>query len=166
MSSIFSFQRTQPTIKKPRNSGGNWAKSIGYGAIVVLVAGCGGSALTDPPVLPVAPVSGTVKFGGEIPAGAKVSLVPVVRTEEGISSSGVVKGDGSFKVSTYGQEDGAPLGDYVLLIQWFKPLGGDTGNAGGPNVIPATYSDPTKSPVKVTVKEGSNEIPPIVIAKQ
>ena len=165
MSFIFSFLRTLPTMKEPRSAWGSWARNIGCSAIVAMVAGCGGSALKDPPVLPVTPVSGTVKFGSEIPAGATVSFVPLVRTEEGISSSGVVKADGSFKVSTYGQEDGAPLGDYVVLIQWFKPLGGELGNAGGPNVIPANYSDPAKSPVKVTVKEGSNEIPPIVIVR-
>lgn len=131
----------------------------------LLLAGCGGGSPVDPPVLPVAPVSGSLKFGGEVPVGAKVSLVPVSRSEEGIASSGVVSQDGTFKVSTYGQDDGAPVGDYVVLVQWFKPLGGEDGNAGGPNVIPRDYSDPTKSPIKVTVKDGENQLDPIVIPK-
>ena len=147
------------SVWKKRSTGG------ACGALLMIVAGCGGSGLIDPPVLPVAPVNGTVKFGKEVPAGAKVSLAPVARTEEGIASSGIVKADGTFKISTYGQEDGAPLGEYVVLIQWFKPLQGEDGNTGGPNVIPRIYSDPAKSPVKITVKEGSNEIPPIVISK-
>jgi hypothetical protein len=139
-----------------------------FGSLFLLtgvLSGCGGTSYIDPPVLPVAPVSGSVKFGNEIPAGAQLTFVPVARTEEGIQSSAVVKPDGTFKVSTYGTEDGAPLGDYVVLAQWFKPVKGEEGNAGGPNVIPKDYSDPTKSPIKVTVKEGSNEIPPIVIKR-
>lgn len=137
---------------------------VGITALALLVAGCSRGPV-DPPVLPVTPVSGSLKFGNEVPVGAKVSLVPVARTEEGVASSGVVKQDGTFTVSTYGQNDGAPVGDYVLLVQWFKPLGGEEGNAGGPNVIPKDYSDPTKSPIKVTVKEGSNQLDPIVIPK-
>jgi hypothetical protein len=137
-----------------------------YGSLLAVVAGCGGTTYVDPPVVPVVPVSGSIKFGAETPAGAKVTLVPVARTEEGINSSGVVKSDGTFKISTYGQEDGAPLGDYVVLVQWFRPLSGEDGNTGGPNVIPKDYSDPKKSPVKVTVKEGSNELPAIVIPKK
>jgi hypothetical protein len=139
---------------------------IAYLGLLVVFAGCGGTTYTDPPVLPVSPVSGSIKFGGEAPAGATVSLIPTKRTEEGITSSGVVKADGTFKISTYGQEDGAPVGDYVVLVQWFKPLPGEDKNIGGPNVIPKEYSDPTKSPIKATIKEGSNEIPAIVIAKK
>jgi hypothetical protein len=135
-----------------------------YAAIISALAGCG-SALIDPPVVPVAPVSGSIKFGAEVPVGASVSLAPVARSEAGIASAGRVKPDGTFRISTYGQEDGAPLGDYVILVQWFRPLKGEEGNAGGPNVIPKNYSDPAKSPLKVTVKEGSNEIPQIVIPR-
>jgi hypothetical protein len=142
------------------------ATSIAYCGLLALMAGCGGTSYIDPAVIPVAPVSGSVKFGTEVPVGATVTLVPVTRTEEGISSSGAVKADGTFKISTYGQEDGAPLGEYVVLVQWFKPLAGENGNSGGPNVIPKDYSDPKKSRIKTTVKEGSNEIPAIVIAKK
>ena len=141
-------------------------KYLGLLSLFAIVAGCGNTRYQDPPVLAVAAVSGSVKFGTELPVGAKVTLVPVQRTEEGIYSSAVVKPNGTFTVSTYGQEDGAPLGEYVALVQWFKPLNGENGNVGGPNVIPKQYSDPAKSPVKVTVKAGSNELPPIVILKK
>jgi hypothetical protein len=129
---------------------------------ISMLSGCGGTKYTDPPVLPVAPVSGTVKFGAQVPAGALVTFVPVSRTEEGIASQGTVRADGTFKISTYGKEDGAPLGDYVVLLQWNKPIGGEDGNAGGVNVFPRNYSNPTQSPIKVTVKEGTNEIPIVI----
>jgi hypothetical protein len=141
-------------------------KYFSLATLLAVVAGCGGTSYVDPPVLPVAPVSGSVKFGSEVPAGAQLTFVPVARTEEGIQSSAVVRPDGTFRVSTYGTEDGAPVGEYVVLAQWFKPVKGEDGNAGGPNVFPKTYADPTKSPIKVTVKEGSNELPAIVVSKK
>ena len=41
---------------------------------------------------------------------------------------GIVLDDGSFKVTAYDPGDGAPQGDYVATIQWFKI----TKDAGGP----------------------------------
>jgi hypothetical protein len=145
-------------------SASGYYRVLSAGLFMLLLSGCG-SSLVDPPVIPVAPVTGSIKFGRDVPTGARVLLIPVSRSESGITSSGVVKADGKFAVSTYGQEDGAPPGDYVVLVQWFKPLGGSDGNTGGPNVIPRIYSSPATSPVKVTVKEGPNDLAPIQIPK-
>lgn len=143
-------------------SRGRIVRIAAFALLAAITPGCGGTKWKDPPVIPVMPVSGTVKYGGAIPVGAVVTLVPVGRTEEGIASQGTVQADGTFKISTYGTEDGAPVGEYVVLVQWYKPLGGEDGNIGGPNVIPRNYSDPAKSPLKATVKEGTNEIPIVI----
>jgi hypothetical protein len=45
-------------------------------------------------------------------------------------------------------------------VQWFKPVQTDGGAGPGPNVIPATYSDPAQSPLKVTVKDSATELEP------
>lgn len=141
------------------------------GCVALLAAvavGCGGStggsAAPIPPTPPVNQVSGSIKFGAEVPKGAIITLVALNPGDgaTGIPSTGIVQADGSFKINT-GSADGAPPGEYVVLVQWFKPQG--SGNEGGPNIIPKTYSDPSKSPVKVTVTQGSNQLPPITIPK-
>ena len=54
-------------------------------------------------------------------------------------------------------------GDYVVTVQWFKLVTDDGGSGAGPNVMPKEYASPTTSPVKVSVKGGPTEIPPIAI---
>lgn len=125
----------------------------------ISLTGCGESRVE------VFPVSGKLTFDGKPPAGAQITLHPVSAGVEGVAPSGAVKPDGSFQVSAYQAGDGAPAGDYVATVQWFRfdeKLGG-----AGPNVIPAKYTDPKTSPIKVTVKAGApTEIEPITIASK
>lgn len=127
-------------------------------AVSVLTAsGCAGEKR-----VPVFPVSGKVSFQGKPPAGAIVVLNPVGTSENhDVMPTGTVKDDGSFSVTAYEPGDGAPQGEYVATVQWYKvtkELGGP-----GPNVLPKTYATPKTSPVKVTVGNGPVEIPPITI---
>jgi hypothetical protein len=112
--------------------------------------------------VPVFPVSGKVSFQGKPPVGAIVALTPVGTTEApDVLPTGTVKDDGSFTLTAYEPGDGAPQGEYVATVQWYKvtkELGGP-----GPNVLPKNYSTPKNSPVKVTVGNGPVEIPPITI---
>jgi hypothetical protein len=121
------------------------------------LTGCGHKDV----VVPVHPVSGKVTFEGKPAEGAVVTLNPqgdaALKTA---APKATVKPDGSFKVSVYSDGDGAPAGDYVATVQWFKMVG----EGAGPNVIPAKYSKPDTSPLKITVKEGQNDLP-IEIAK-
>ena len=113
--------------------------------------------------VPVFPVSGKVTYQGKVPVGAQVILHPVTYTgPDSVTPIGIVLDDGSFKVTAYDPGDGAPQGDYVATVQWFKV----TKEAGGPgpNVIPKKYTDPKTSPIKVTVSGGPTEVPPITIA--
>lgn len=135
---------------------------------IATIGACSDGLPPSAPVLPVAPVSGKVTWGTEIPEGATVSLLPIERPAEqvGISSTGIVKKDGTFKISSYGKEDGAPLGEYAVVIKWFKFVATEGGGGSGPNVLPSKYASASTTPIKLTVKEGSNEIPPIVIPKK
>lgn len=112
--------------------------------------------------VPVFPVTGKVQFQGKSPAGAIVVLNPVGATSNlDVLPTGTVKDDGSFTLTAYEPDDGAPAGNYVATIQWYKV----TKEAGGPgpNVLPKTYSSPKTSPVKVNVESGPVQIPPIAI---
>src|SRR5262245_12752527 len=129
---------------------------IGAGLLIAAVAGCSGDKR-----VPVYPVSGHVSFKGKPPIGAQVVLLPVKTNDaDCVSPSGTVKDDGSFAITSYDSDDGAPQGDYVATIRWYKlsPQGNP-----GPNVLPAQYASAKGSPIKVTVGNGPVDIPSISI---
>jgi hypothetical protein len=129
-------------------------------SLVVLVTSVGCNSEVR---VPVFPVSGKVTYQGKVPVGAQIILHPVKYTgPDSVTPVGTVLDDGSFKVTAYDPGDGAPQGDYVATVQWFK-ITKDAGGPG-PNVIPKKYTDPKTSPIKVTVSGGPTEIPPITIA--
>jgi hypothetical protein len=138
------------------------AKPVVYllGALATFTAlGCGGESRVS-----VVPVSGKVTFQGTAPAGAQVVLHPLTRSEEtSVAPSGTVKEDGSFQISAYDQGDGAPPGDYVATVQWFRIVAEEGGSGRGPNVLPVKYASPETSPVKVTVKGEATQLEPIDI---
>jgi hypothetical protein len=115
-------------------------------------------------VAPVFPVTGRVTYQGKPAAGAQVFLNAVRANEiDDVSANATVKDDGTFAITTYEQGDGAPDGDYVVTVQWFKLVTNDGGSGAGPNVLPKEYASPSTSPVKVSVKGSPTDIPPIAI---
>lgn len=129
----------------------------GFLVVTLLFAGCGGSS--DPSVK-VHPVSGKITFEGQPTPNAIVVLHPQSppQTTKPIVSMATVQSDGTFKIGTMDEADGAPVGEYVVTVTWRK-------EATGGNVLPPKYADPATSDTKVTVKEGQNELPPIELKK-
>lgn len=129
--------------------------NFGWLALTAAVAGCnsqsGEPAKTRPSV---ALVSGkVVDAAGKGVANAYVYFHP----KEGSSNeaSGPTAEDGTFNLSTFGKEDGAVPGKYVVTIEPHPNV-----KAGRPN-IPAAYASEKSSPFKVEVKkDGKNEMPP------
>ena len=76
------------------------------------------------------------------------------------SANGKVQDDGTFKISAFGKDDGAPPGEYVATVQWFRLVQTEGGAGPGPNVLSPEFSDPTGSPLRVTVKDGPTELAP------
>jgi len=135
------------------------AVSLLFTLLSVATLGCGGESRVS-----VVPVSGKVTFQGTAPAGAQVVLHPVTRSDEtSVAPSGTVKEDGSFQISAYDQGDGAPPGEYVATVQWFRLVAEEGGSGRGPNVLPVKYASPETSPVKVTVNSDATELQPIEI---
>jgi hypothetical protein len=161
MSSVTGSQDDNARDPRPVRGAklGRFVFLILVAATVLSATGCGESEKR----VPVFPVSGKVTYLGQVPVGAQVVLYPVNNPgASGVAPIGIVLDDGSFKVTAYDPEDGAPQGDYVATVQWFKI----TKEAGGPgpNVIPKKYTNPKTSPIKVTVGAGPTEIQPITIA--
>ena len=108
-------------------------------------------------------MTGKLTLDGQAPDGAKLVLHPtnVQGEPTGAAPNARVGGDGSFSVSSYSPNDGAPPGEYVVTVEWYKvsPEG-----APGPNVIPKEYASPKTSPIKVTIKAGApTTLDPIAI---
>jgi hypothetical protein len=110
----------------------------------------------------VFPVTGKVAYKGQPPVGATVVLHALNSADTSdIAPTGTVKADGTFAITSYEPGDGAPHGEYVATIEWFKfapELGG-----AGPNVIPPKYVSAKTSPIKVSVDGGPTQLQSIII---
>ncbi len=141
---------------------------LAVAATIFAAAGCGSS--TEPGRLPVFPTSGSVRLDGQVPAGAFVVLHPKAdyqRAPDGelVRPHGQVQSDGTFDLTSYGSNDGAPLGEYIVTLEFRKIVKYPSGDAGpGPNLIPAKYAKPNTSPVVVRVDAGTNRLPPISLS--
>lgn len=105
------------------------------------------------------PAFGTVRINGEVAIDAVVIFhslsgdVDVRKSEPW----GIVNGDGLYRISTYGVEDGAPLGEYAVTLTWPK----DPRNPHGSDRLKNKFSSQEKAPLVVTITRGTNELPPI-----
>jgi hypothetical protein len=68
--------------------------------------------------------------------------------------------DGRFALSTYGVNDGAPVGDYQVLIQWPAY---HNGRYIGDDKLGGKFADKDKAYLRAHVDKGKNEIPPFEI---
>lgn len=124
-----------------------------------LLSGCGGDS--HPKTYPV--TGKVVLKSGQKPAvGAIVTFHPKspVGGPGQPNPSGTVKEDGSFVLTTFRGEDGAPEGEYGVTVRWpvqTKVGLGDAGGAGG-DQLRGRYSDPatTRLTARVTA-DGPNQ---------
>lgn len=121
------------------------------------VVGCGGAGGPE-----LHPVRGTLTVNGSPAEGAGVVLRPVAPRADLNNPTGTVAADGSFKLFTYPHGDGAPAGEYVVLLSWQVPNPKDPDNPK--HKLPLKYADAEKTPLpKVTVKPGPNDLAPFVV---
>jgi hypothetical protein len=108
---------------------------------------------------PVHPVRGTVLLDGCALAGAHVNfhlLTPGSKTPTRVADA-ITAADGSFILSSYTPNDGAPAGDYIVTVSWWRPIG-DPNAKPVPDLLPTRYASATTSDLKAKVKSGSNDI--------
>lgn len=132
--------------------------------ICLAALGCGGSDRVA-----VYPVRGQVLFDGKpMAGGGSISFVPMA-AQKGKAAGGTIEQDGTYKMSTYGDGDGAMAGQFRVVITqsvWDEPVNeGDSDATPGtvakpvetvpPNErIPLIYSDIQNSPLTVEVLPG------------
>jgi hypothetical protein len=104
------------------------------------------------------PVRGKVFFEGTPVPGAMVVFqqASAGNNSRPLRADGLVEADGSFVLSTYTANDGAPEGEYGVTVVCRKPLYEASGKPG-PNTLPDRYAKPETSGLKFTVKPDANE---------
>ena len=153
---------------KPRSDGGSLSLTLrptwvaGIAGLVVLAWAGLSFGKKDVDRIEVHPAQGRVTFGETIPEGALLTLHPVSPTVS-IRPRATVRPDGTFQVTTYGTGDGAPEGDYRVTIVWHKLVEIDGEPTAGPNLLPSPYSQPATTELKLSVKPGTNDFPPLQI---
>lgn len=128
------------------------------GLLLTLATGCGSKA----PWEKVVPVSGTIKFKGQPIPGALVILVPKDKeVPDKIRPTGVADGSGDFELATYSEADGAPEGDYDVVVTWHPLVDNGGSPSRGPNQLPEKYSKVETSLLTVHIDAGETELKPI-----
>lgn len=125
------------------------------GFLSLLVASCGDGGPT------LYPVSGKVEFNGQPAEGATVVLHPA--DPQAPKPSGTAGADGTFTLRTHPHGEGAPAGEYAVVVTWYPPNAREVENPK--NKLPARYADPAQSGLKATVKAGPTELEPFKLTK-
>jgi hypothetical protein len=118
-------------------------------ALVVIVAGlsgCGDSRV------PTYPAGGRVRFpDGSLLQGGNIEFAPkdgAMKT----SARAVIEQDGTFRLSTFGNGDGAMAGDYRVSLIPARRRGDQGANSRS---FDGAYQDPNKSGLEATVAPDS-----------
>ena len=99
-----------------------------------------------------------------VAAGALVFFHPIETAEgELIKPLGYVQEDGTFALTTYTKDDGAPQGEYSVTIEWRQPKSSPFGARNpGPDKLQGRYGDPGRSKIRFQVDpKPENTVPPI-----
>jgi len=126
-------------------------------ALCPLCLGCGGEDWQAE----TWPARGSITINGEPPVGAYVQLHPTGEATDVRDSRpwALVKEDGTFTLTTYEAGDGAPAGEYAVTVRWSP----DVNSPSMADRLNNAYSNPDQSEWKVSIVEGENVLPPIVI---
>lgn len=114
---------------------------------------------------PTFPVTGRVLLADGRPAEhATVVLHPVGDTGPDVAKPrGKVAADGSFTLTTYDANDGAPAGEYRVTVE--RWLAGTRPDEGPSNRLSPIYASPEKSGLTATVTAGPTELKTIALRK-
>ena len=145
---------------------------LGVALILLALPACGGP---DVPMQATVKVVGTVLLDGKPAAGVDVRLIPLDKTNFKINETplGRTDAEGRVKFTTYYSDDGAPKGEYEVVIAYPDQLSDDPSGdetsaavgaakarkAGTAKKFPAVYQNPQKSGLKVTI-DRAGDLPP------
>jgi hypothetical protein len=126
---------------------------------LAILTGCGDGRLK------VYPASGKVLVKGQPAEGAKVIFYTqnADQKQPGIPiPQGTVAADGTYSLTTYEPNDGAPAGSYAVTVVWNKVIvpDDDPESQVERDQLDGRYATPEKSGLTATVEAKENELPP------
>jgi hypothetical protein len=127
-----------------------WLPVLAFG-----IVGCS----WQPGRLATHPVRGEVRCAGKPAVGVQLYLRRAdgaALPEMPINPHAVSGPDGQFTFSTYEPADGAPAGDYVILLHWFTDARESTQDR-----LQGLFADPKKQLTATVKATGENVLPPI-----
>lgn len=129
--------------------------------VLLLFVGCNSG-----PVRPVCqPVHGRLTFEKQPLAEAQLVFHPLNSSFVPLPTA-MTRADGQFDVTTWADNDGAPLGEYLVTVEWKQLIQqGEEKVRSGKNMLPAIYADAKKSPLRCIIKEGDNTLPVFELKK-
>lgn len=113
--------------------------------VCIIVAGCGSSSSANK--LKTYKVTGKVSLSGSAVSGAVITFSPIADGKP--PAAGVSDAQGMYTLTTYDSGDGAPEGEYRVMV--YKPS-----EDGGTGAAPASSSAPAHDP---TGKQGKSAPP-------
>lgn len=118
--------------------------------------------------VPVYQTRGKVSFQGNPAAGALVLLHPLDQGKPlPFNPRARVGEDGTFLLTTYDDNDGAPAGEYAVTIDW-RETESEDGAEEGVNLIDPRFNDPDTSGIRVRIEStpgGTNELQEIRLTR-
>jgi hypothetical protein len=112
----------------------------------------------------VYPASGKVLVRGQPADGAVVTLYPTtpeLQEAKVPPPTGTADGNGEFRLSTYGADDGAPAGEYQVTIVWPEARPENYVGIFEPrDQLRGQYATPNSSKLTANLESGGGELPP------
>jgi hypothetical protein len=142
-----------------------WRRLLGK--LPMVLVGCALFTACNSSPVKLYPVKGKVLVKSQPANGAQIVFRPVNESSEAAGktaesqapiSYGSVDAQGNFMLRTEPYGEGAPAGEYNVLITWYS--GNPEDPLSGKSKLPAKYADPSAPILKATVKEGPNELEP------
>lgn len=114
--------------------------------LATTMVGCGGPSYE----LETAPVSGKVTLDGVPLTEGMVQMLP----SKGRMAKALIRPDGSFVLSTYGNGDGAQVGKFPVTVSMLLRDGMEGASKQSSVRIPRRYSRPATSGLEIDVRAG------------
>lgn len=139
-------------------------------AAAISLVVCGAWFYPRGPVRPVAvhPVKGTVVIDGQPIANAAIVLHHVGNSKlpQNLHPRGMATSDGTFSLETFDRADGAPEGEFIATVSLLEENIVDGEKSYGLNLLPAVYSRPETSPLKLKITSATKELEPLKLTRQ
>jgi hypothetical protein len=108
----------------------------------------------------VYPVRGLVRYQGKPLPRALVALHPIDDPNKPLRPLGYAGADGWYALTTFKSKDGAPAGEYAVTVEWRPPPRSED-DGPQPSQLPARYSKPETSGLRVRIDADVQELPPL-----